>query len=293
MKTFLKTVLVLLLAVSGVSLWFALKLFPQREELKGRTQKLETAIRQIAATVEQSDENQDFVVVPEDQLKTFRQQPGGPPPMDQALEQLTMAARNQLSRLKENRNELAEARTALAQVDETIRPIREELDQARETLRERDASIVSLQADITERESSIRGLERAERELKEREENLKVAIDDLEIQKKNFKDQITMLEQKVSTLEASLHPGVDERAKLAHGQLGVVLYSNPEWNFVVLGFEKENMDSITVKSEVLVHRADQLVGKVRVESIVNNMAIAEILNDWQRLPPREGDHVML
>lgn len=292
MKNFLKAVLVLQLLLSMAALWFSIQLFPQREELKGRTQKLENTIRQIAATVERSDEDQAFVSVPDDQLKTFRQLPDGPPPMDGILEQLTVAARNQLARLNETRHTLADTKSTLARTEDDLRSTRSDLAAARDTIRARDESIASLQNSLSDRDTSIRNMERAERELKERVELLQVAIDDLEIQKKNFIDQVAMLEQQVASLEAVVNPDADKSA-LSQGQLGVVLYASPEWNFVVLGFDPDNMATIAPRIEFLVHRADQLVGKVRVESIVDNMAIAEILDGWQRLPPQEGDHVML
>lgn len=292
MQNFLKIVLILLLLASAAALWFGVRLFPQREELKGRTQKLETAVRQIAATVEQSDDNPAFVVIAEDQLKAFKNPAGGPAPMDAPLNQLTVAAQNQLARLNDTRRVLGETKDTLAQTTEDLRATKSDLAAARTTIQERDESITGLQASVAERDNTIRAMERSEKELNGRVDTLKVAIDDLEIQKRNLQDQIAGLQQKVTDLEVRANPEAS-KAQLSQGQLGVVLFANPEWNFVVLGFDKDNMTPIAPKLEFLVHRADQLVGKVRVESVVENMAIAEILVDWQKLAPREGDNIML
>ena len=292
MQTFLKLVLILLLLASAAALWFGIRLFPLREELKGRTQKLEAAVRQIAATVEQSDDNPAFVVIAEDQLKTFKNPAGGPAPMDAPLSQLTVAAQNQLARLNETRRVLGETRDTLAQTTEDLRATKSDLAAARTTIQERDESIAGLQASVAERDNTIRAMERSEKEMNGRVDTLKVAIDDLEIQKRNLQDQIAGLQRKVTDLEARANPEAS-KAQLSQGQLGVVLFANPEWNFVVLGFDKDNMTPIAPKLEFLVQRADQLVGKVRVESVVENMAIAEILVDWQKLAPREGDNIML
>ncbi len=292
MQNFLKIVLILLLLASAAALWFGIRLFPQREELKGRAQKLETAIRQIAATVEQSDDNPAFVAIAEDQLKTFKDPAGGASPMDAALGQLTVAAQNQLARLNDTRRNLAQTKDTLAQTSEELRSTKSDLATARATIQERDESITGLQASVAERDNTIRSMERAEKELQSRMETLKVAIDDLEIQKRNLQDQIAGLQAKVTDLEARINPEAG-KAQFTQGQMGVVLFANPDWNFVVLGFDKENATPIAPKLEFLVHRSDQLVGKVRVETVVDNMAIAEILSDWQKLPPREGDQIML
>lgn len=292
MQKTLNIILVLLLLAGAASLWFSIRLFPQREELKGRTQKLETAIRQIAATVEQSDDNPAFVVIPEDQLKTFKDPVSGASPMDVPLGTLTVAAQNQLARLNDTRYNLAQTKETLAQTTEDLRNTKSDLATARATIQERDESIAGLQVSVQERDNTIRSMERTEKELQARTETLKLAIDDLEIQKRDLQDQIAGLQTKVADLEARVNPDIG-KAQIQQGQMGVVLFANPEWNFVVLGFDKDNETPIAPKLEFLVHREDRLVGKVRVETVADNMAIAEILTEWQKLPPREGDQLML
>lgn len=292
MQNILKTILVLLLLVSAVALWFEFKLFPQREEFKGRADKLETAIHQIAAVTEQSDENSDAVVISKDQLKTFKGPTEGESPMDEPLNQLTIAAQNQLARLNDTRIELAAAKDTLVQREEELRVTKSDLATAKVTIQERESNISDLQASVAERDNTIRGLERSEKELKSHTDMLRVAIDDLEIQKRNLQDQVDSLAQKAEDLQARLSPEADV-VQTAQGKLGVILFASPEWNFVVLGFDKDNTTPIAAQLEFLVHRADQLVGKVRVERVVENMAIAEIMTDWQQSLPKVGDQIML
>jgi hypothetical protein len=45
-------------------------------------------------------------------------------------------------------------------------------------------------------------------------------------------------------------------------------------------------------AQMLVHRADKLIGKVRITNVQKSMAIAEIMMDWEQSPVREGDYVL-
>ena len=80
MDKVLKVLVVLVLLLSAVALTFEVVLFRQREELKGRNQKLATYTTQIAKTFEliPADSNVDLAVrdlphmqVTEDQLKPY------------------------------------------------------------------------------------------------------------------------------------------------------------------------------------------------------------------------------
>ena len=42
---------------------------------------------------------------------------------------------------------------------------------------------------------------------------------------------------------------------------------------------------------MLVHRAEQLIGRVRIVDVRDHMAIADIQRDWVSAPLQEGDRV--
>jgi hypothetical protein len=42
----------------------------------------------------------------------------------------------------------------------------------------------------------------------------------------------------------------------------------------------------------MVFRLDKLVGKVRVASVIDNLAVAEIMSDWQQSVPQNGDGIL-
>ncbi|OGV81147.1 MAG: hypothetical protein A2340_07010 [Lentisphaerae bacterium RIFOXYB12_FULL_60_10] len=55
MGKFLRVLLIILMLLSGVALTFGIMLFSRREMLKGRTQKLENALLQLASTIEDKE----------------------------------------------------------------------------------------------------------------------------------------------------------------------------------------------------------------------------------------------
>ncbi len=74
------------------------------------------------------------------------------------------------------------------------------------------------------------------------------------------------------------------------GLFGKVLIVNPEWNFVVLDIGSER--GLVPAAEMLVHRSDRLIGRVRITSVDEEMAVAEIMGDWEERTIRSGDLVI-
>ncbi|MDZ4197692.1 MAG: hypothetical protein U1E27_00240, partial [Kiritimatiellia bacterium] len=70
---------------------------------------------------------------------------------------------------------------------------------------------------------------------------------------------------------------------------GQVLLVNPEWNFVIVSLGKA--DKLVPAVEMIIHRGDKMVGKVRITSVMDNVSVAEIQRGWEQLPIQEGDRV--
>ena len=88
-KWIMRGLVILLFALSGTALVLGIILFKQSETLKGRTQKLEMAAKQVAGTLQKDDTNPDVKLnLPDDQLKTYHAKPGGPPAMDVPLKEV-------------------------------------------------------------------------------------------------------------------------------------------------------------------------------------------------------------
>ncbi|MDP2991149.1 MAG: hypothetical protein Q8O57_11375, partial [Kiritimatiellota bacterium] len=141
-KWIMRSLVILLFALSITALVLGIILFQQRETLKGRTQKLEMAAKQVAATLEKDDTNPDVkLTLPDDQLKTYKAKPGGPPTMDGPLNQMVNAAQHQLTRLNNTRVELADAKTMLANARETLKIISNDLVTAQGAIKEQNVTI--------------------------------------------------------------------------------------------------------------------------------------------------------
>lgn len=283
-KLILRIAAVLLLVLCGVALFLGIKLFQQRELLKNRTQKLEQTVHLLAATIETDDTNQEKIKIADDQLKVL-------PGMEAPLNQIHNAAQSQLARLNRTRGELAETKTALEQTNLVLQATVADLGAAKASIQELNDVVSAKTTALGEKEVIVKNLEREKVELASKSDALKLQMDELEVQERDLTDQVAALKEKVEELETYADPQ-KATLKLTKGQQGVILYVDPEWNFVIFRMSPENVKTIIPAIELLVHRSDKLVGKVRVASIVENLAVAEIINDWQQVPLEKGDHIM-
>ena len=138
---------------------------------------------------------------------------------------------------------------------------------------------------------SIQKLEKEKTDLLANVETMKQQTDDLEAENRDLTDANAVLQAKVVELDKMVNPEL-RKAALPKGQLGSVAYVNPEWNFVIMRISPESAKNIVPDLELLIHRSDRLVGKVRVQTVVDNLVVAEIVSDWQQMPCEKGDYVM-
>lgn len=291
-KWLMRSLVILLFALSGTALVLGIILFQQRETLKGRTQKLEMAAKQVAATLEKDDTNPDVkLTLPDDQLKTYQAKPGGPPTMDSPLNQMVSAAQNQLTRLNNTRVELADTKVMLANTREKLTIVSNDLVIAQGTIKDQNATIEARNVTISEKEVAIQKLEKEKSDLLANIETQKQQTEDLEAENRDLTDANAVLHAKVVELDKMVNPEL-RKAALPKGQLGTVAYVNPEWNFVIVSMTPQTAKNIMPNLDLLIHRAARLVGKIRVQTVVDNLAVAEIVNDWQQMPCEKGDYVM-
>jgi len=291
-KWIMRCLVILLFALSGTALVLGIILFQQRETLKGRTQKLETAAKQVAATLEIDDANPDVkLTLPDDQLKTYQAKSGGAPAMDGPLNQMVSAAQHQLTRLNNTRAELADTKTALANTRETLKTTSNDLVTAQGTIKDQNATIEARNATISEKEAAIQKLEKDKTDMLANVEAMKQQTDDLEAENRDLTDANAALQAKVVELDKMVNPEL-RKAAIRKGQLGSVIFVNPEWNFVIMRISAESAKNVIPDLELLIHRGARLVGKVRVQTVVDNLAVAEIVSDWQQMPCAKGDYVI-
>ena len=112
-------------------------------------------------------------------------------------------------------------------------------------------------------------------------ENTKAAMDKAladktaaETEQKILADQVQAVQAKIDAFKESLNKGPD---KMPPGISGKVTFVNRAWNFVVLNVGLSN--GLIPKGELIVYRGDRFLGKVKVTSVEENTAVADIESD--------------
>ncbi len=280
----LKIFIVLLLLLSAGALFLATSLFGKREIIKSRTQKLENASAELATILSRADEP----YISDLGVNLDRNRLMAPESMDAELGKLKTLAGERYRELgttyadlKKTNDELAERRIELAQLRQDLERARQQVVQLNETISQRNA-------DIAAQREQIEALDRDKA-------NLQIQIDDLNNQiakneddLQDQRDKILTLEQTVGDLEAQLG-GPDVVRILPKGLHGRVVVVNKQWNFVILDIGSKA--GLVPNAEMLVHRGDKLVGKVFINGVTRDLAIADIRSDWAQMQIREGDFV--
>ncbi|MCF7837634.1 MAG: hypothetical protein K9N49_03305 [Candidatus Marinimicrobia bacterium] len=273
MGKLLKPLVVVLLLLSIGALVLGGMLYGKREVLKKRTQLLQDSADTLARNLRfegfRRDQLQD--------LETLRQ----------PLALLEVHADNQYLELQETKADLARTREELAQVKEELAQTRAELTRAQERIAALEAEIQRKDVELAQARAQIETLEREQRVLQVEVEELTARLAAAEEAAREDQDTIAALENTIAQMADAL--GELPQPPMPQDLKGQVLFVNPQWNFAILDIGSE--DGLRVSAELLVHRGDQLVGKLRVTDVRKHMAIADLLLDWQQEPLQEGDHV--
>lgn len=278
MSKAIKPLIVILFLLTAFALYLGIELFGQREKIKSRVVTLEKSAVQVANNIRYEGLNANSL---KDHTMTANQ-----------LKPLEVAANLQYEELVDTKDVLKTTEEELGQTKETLASTERELE-------EKKTEIVQLNDDIQAKDNQIATLESD--------------VSTLETEKTEMAGKIDALNEEIVAKEnelidaqaeyASLQEAYDEAVKdfydsqRADGSVltpsdlaGQILSVNAEWNFVILDIGSEQ--GLKANAEMLVHRSKDLVGKVRVSDVKDEMAVAEILNDWEQLPIRAGDAVI-
>lgn len=285
----LKPLLIVLLLLSIATLSLGIMLFNKREILKGRTQKLENAVQSVARTLNNGQEPfiRDLgVSLNTSELMSYEGM-GGELDRVQKLASLRYEElNNTYEDLKRTTDELTETKEELAATKNELEAANQKIVQLNETIVQKDAEIAQAQTRIESLGQQVAGLE-------SQVADLQGQIAKVQEEKHELNDKIAELEQDIKSIEADLatckgSDGIEQPMK--KGLAGKIVLVNPDWNFVVVDVGME--EGAMINGVFLVHRKDQLIGKVRVSSMTRNLALAEIMNDWQLEPFKEGDRIV-
>ena len=279
MGKLIKPLVVVLLIASITALTLGSMLFGKRELLKARTLKLEAGLEKIARSVRVEKFNKNALkVTDKEQLSRI----------DKPIRDIALAGDLLCEEIENTKTDLATRTTELNSITESLAQKENELVALQQTIKQVEDELSSTRADLSQALPSLE-------QFRDKENSLQATIDDLnsqlsqaDVEKRDLQVHIQTLEESITDLETEM--GAEAGKTVPKGLTGFVLAVNSDWNYVVLDIGTKA--GLIAETEMLVHRDDKLVGKVHVSDVKSNMAIAEIMNDWQQFPIREGDRVL-
>lgn len=262
---------VLLLVLSIASLTLGIMLFNKREMLKGRTQKLEQSTQSIAKNIRYEDLDMEKV-------KDYQS-------MDQQLNLFAGKADGLYVELQDTKLDLENARQELALTKGELNTTKQGLASARD-------QTSNLETDLAEKREDRSVAKDQIAQLEQEKEGLVAEVGDLKNELSTAEEQVQDLQDEVDSLEKVLAQIEREKGQISlpPGLAGNILVVNDAWNFVVLDIGSEV--GLIPNVEMMIHRKNKLIGKVRVNSVQEDMSVADIIRDWERAPVKQGDQVL-
>jgi predicted RNase H-like nuclease (RuvC/YqgF family) len=273
-----------LLAIAAVCIQ-AFVLFPKRTLIKERTQKLEGGVSRVVATLKGS--------LPEDTQKA----------VPFSASNLKIGAVEEFNRLDAELNRAnAVAGAVLQGWDDTkvdlentrqdLENTRAELENTRIQLEDARTQIVQLTDTIRSKDQELADKDRQIGNLEDDKSSLETQVADLNSRIATMQDQMAQLEEEKIMLESLLAKCEGERGevKMTAGTSGKIVYVNSDWNFVVIDIGSNG--GAQINAEMIAHRGDQMLGKIRISAVRENVSIAEVLPEFQTAEIKEGDDVL-
>jgi SMC interacting uncharacterized protein involved in chromosome segregation len=275
----LKWLVVLILLVSAAALALGVKLFGQREVLKGSNQALQAAHLAVAKTLHY------------EKLTLEQMKANGPSELagvEEALKKLAVHGEVTYSDLRDTKKTLTETKGKVAKVTEELGTAKEQLVAANAKVTECTEALAKKDQEITEKTGKIAQLEGDKTTLQSQVDDLgrKIAKDEADITELHA--QLKDKDSNIKDLRAQL----GEKFPIPKGTNGKILAISPEWNFCVLDIGRDH--ELCPSAEMLIHRGEQLIGRVRVGIVHKKVAIADILPAYTAagVTVREGDRVL-
>lgn len=310
----LRVLVVLLLLASIGALVLELRIFSQRQELKGRNILLTRGVARLAQQIEEPATNVDLttqnlprVQLAEDQLQRFyrvdetgrrvldaagKPQTQGPGTLDGTLNDLAGKAAVQLARLNDTRTALSLEIERLQATNAVLLATRNDLIAAREDIKAKAETIAQQTQDLESKRETIAKLEEDKEALETKLDAQATEMAALSDKLKAREAQLEATKRYIERLQQqAAGAGGSGSSLLSLGLKGLVLDVNPTWNFVVLDVFPDAQ--LMPTTELTVQRQDRLVGKVRVTLVRRDqgLAVAEVLPDWSQMPVSKGDLV--
>ncbi|MCK5160853.1 MAG: hypothetical protein KAQ99_04690 [Candidatus Aureabacteria bacterium] len=203
-------------------------------------------------------------------------------------------------------NELDQTKSSLKKAEEDLTEKREEAKRLADDLqvekKEKGQLKIELDRQISLAQKLVKELDLEREKTKQIEEKLSGLSHELETLSSG-KEEILKKVKKLEEEKMALKKRLQELSKTTEGSVpldpiyvraetrffGNVLAVNAKYNFVVVNIGSG--EGLIKGDELIISRGKTLVGKVRVEKVDNQMAVANILPEWLQEPIEEGDNV--
>ena len=290
MAKLLKPLVVIVLLVSIAALVIqAAVLFPKRTLIKERTQKLENGLDRVVGTLKgpQSLLSEDSKAQAAFSAKNLKI--GNKidlPRLDSELNRANQVANAVLEGWQFTQTDLENTRQDLENTRAELESTKAQLEDARTQIVQLNETIRAKDQELEEKSNVIAGLE-------DEKTSLTAQVADLTTQIAGLQDQVAQLEEDKSVLEVQLEKCDKELHKeitMKPGTTGTIVYANKDWNFVVIDIGSN--DGVQSTAEMIIHRGEEMIGKIKISAVRDDVSIAEVLTDYQKATVKEGDHVL-
>ena len=274
MSKLLKPLVILVLLVAIAALVVQFLLFGQREVVKQRTQKLENGIERVVKTLKDapllSDETKGAINFSKAKLAVKDAESLGQ--IDTQLNTANKAAEIVIQGWDATNDDLEQTRSDLEQTRAELERTKDELDAAKTTIARQSAEIGEKNQQIAALNDTISGLEEEKASLEVQIQDKEDAIAQLEGEKAGLEEEKAMLEAQLEKCSIAQ----DSSRSLPPGTVGKVVFVNDAWQFVIVDLGANQ--GAVAGAELMVHRGDQYLGKVRLTAVRENVSVAEIIS---------------
>ncbi|MCK9555359.1 hypothetical protein M0R36_06055 [bacterium] len=215
------------------------------------------------------------------------------------LDQFKKGLDNTLTELGETKNSLAKVKEDLTNKIEEAKKLATDLQVEK---KEKDRLQVELDKQIEKAQKLVEELEKEREKTKQIEQKLANISGELETLTAG-KDEMVEKVRKLEEEKMALKKRLQEISATAEGSVplepiyvraekkvsGEVIAVNDTYNFVIVNVG--SAEGLNKGDELIISRDKALVGKVRVEKLKDDMAVANIMPEWLQKPIKEGDDV--
>lgn len=278
-------VLVLLAAIAALVMQ-AVVLYPQREVVKNRTLKLEDGVERVVKTLKASLPDELQSAIKFDKSKLAVKKADELSQMDAPLKTANTAAEIVIQQWEDTKAELESTIRDLEQTRAELDQTKAELEAARATVTRLQGEIAEKNTQIAQLNESIAGLEEEKATLESTVQSKDDEIAQLEADKANLEEEKTMLEGQLEKCSQAQ----DTTRSLPPGTVGKVVMVNPAWQYLIVNLGANQ--GAALGAELMVHRGDEYLGKIRLSAIREDVSIADFLPGAKIDQIKENDDVL-